>query len=169
MRVDVVGLKFEVTDAIREYADSKVEKLSRYFDGIQLITIRLAQPAGRDFEVELVVVHASNAFDAVDPKLRPVMQHLRFVKFKGFKQLSKQDASLGRGQKHTYNVAGGRKVEVQLLGRDAKAAKIRVQVFDPNGSKTLDSTLSVHRNKTFMVAGPRYDGGVLIFPLTARY
>ncbi len=54
MRVDVVGLKFEVTDAIREYAESKVEKLSRYFDGIQLITIRLAQPAGRDFTVELV-------------------------------------------------------------------------------------------------------------------
>lgn len=55
MRVDVVGLKFEVTDAIREHAESKVEKLTRYFDGIQLITIRLAQPAGRDFEVELVV------------------------------------------------------------------------------------------------------------------
>lgn len=55
MRVDVVGLKFEVTDPIREYAETKVEKLLRYFDGTQLITVRLAQPAGREFTVELVV------------------------------------------------------------------------------------------------------------------
>lgn len=55
MRVDVIGMSFQVTDAIRSYAEGKVEKLLRYFDAIQLITVRLAQPAGRDFEVELVV------------------------------------------------------------------------------------------------------------------
>lgn len=55
MRVDVVGMNLEVTGAIRSHAEGKVEKLLRYFDGIQLITVRLGQPAGRDFEVELVV------------------------------------------------------------------------------------------------------------------
>lgn len=65
MRIDLVGLKFELTDAIREYAESKVEKLPRFFDGIQLITVRMAQPAGRDFTVELVAdVEKHNDFVA---------------------------------------------------------------------------------------------------------
>ena len=56
MRIDVVGLKFEVTDAIQEYAESKVQKLVRYFDGTQMITIRLSERDKRagEFEVEIV-------------------------------------------------------------------------------------------------------------------
>lgn len=56
MRVDVVGLKFVVTDAIREHAESKVDKLSRYFDGIQLITVRLSEHVNKanEFGVEIV-------------------------------------------------------------------------------------------------------------------
>ncbi len=54
MRVDVVGLKFEVTDPIREYAEAKAEKLTRYFDGTQLVTVRLAEQDKHTFEVEIV-------------------------------------------------------------------------------------------------------------------
>ncbi|VAX38422.1 Ribosome hibernation promoting factor Hpf [hydrothermal vent metagenome] len=39
MRIDVVGRNLEITPAIREYAQSKAEKLPRYFDGVQLTTI----------------------------------------------------------------------------------------------------------------------------------
>ncbi|MCB9844997.1 MAG: ribosome-associated translation inhibitor RaiA [Phycisphaeraceae bacterium] len=39
MRIDVIGRHFEVTDAIREYAESKVAKLTRFFDGVQLMTV----------------------------------------------------------------------------------------------------------------------------------
>ncbi|GAB5496577.1 MAG: ribosome-associated translation inhibitor RaiA [Phycisphaerales bacterium] len=54
MRVDVVGLKFDVTDAIREYAENKADKLTRYFDGTQLITVRLAEQDRHTFNVEIV-------------------------------------------------------------------------------------------------------------------
>ncbi|PHQ82856.1 MAG: ribosomal subunit interface protein [Phycisphaera sp.] len=56
MRIDVVGLKFELTDAIREYAESKSEKLTRYFDRTQMITIRLSERTKRagEFDVEIV-------------------------------------------------------------------------------------------------------------------
>ncbi len=56
MRVEVVGLKFEVTDAIRQYAETKADKLTRYFDRTQMITVRLSERDKRagEFEVELV-------------------------------------------------------------------------------------------------------------------
>jgi putative sigma-54 modulation protein len=39
MRIDVVGRNLEVTPAIREYAQSKADKLPRYFDGVQAVTV----------------------------------------------------------------------------------------------------------------------------------
>ncbi len=58
MRIEVVGRNLEITAAIREHASAKAAKLSKYFDGIQLITLRLAkedhQHRGK-FGVELVI------------------------------------------------------------------------------------------------------------------
>lgn len=41
MRINVVGRNIEVTEAIREFATTKAGKLTKYFDGIQAITITL--------------------------------------------------------------------------------------------------------------------------------
>ena len=56
MRIDVIGLKFDVTEAIREYAESKSQKLTRYFDRTQMITVRLSERDRRagEYEVEIV-------------------------------------------------------------------------------------------------------------------
>lgn len=56
MRVDVVGRQVHVSDAVREHAEAKVEKLTRYFDGIQLITCAISKPDHHHlFRVELLV------------------------------------------------------------------------------------------------------------------
>ena len=33
----------------------------------------------------------------------------------------------------------------------------------------MDTTVSIHRNRAFMIAGPSYEDGKLILPLTVRY
>jgi putative sigma-54 modulation protein len=43
MRIEVIGRNLEITDAIRQHAESKAEKLPRYYDGVQLITVRLSR------------------------------------------------------------------------------------------------------------------------------
>ena len=57
MRVDVVGLDVEVTDPIRAHAEEKATKLTRYYDGVQQITVRLRKPEHHashpTYEVEL--------------------------------------------------------------------------------------------------------------------
>lgn len=58
MRIDVIGRNLELTDAIREHAEQKSEKLTRYFDGVQQITATLVQEDHANhanFDVELVV------------------------------------------------------------------------------------------------------------------
>lgn len=55
MRIDVIGKHMEVTDAIRQYAETKVEKVLKFFDGTQLITVYLEQLKHGDFDAEVVV------------------------------------------------------------------------------------------------------------------
>lgn len=55
MRVDVVGKHLEVTEAIRTYANTKVAKLLRFSDGVQLITVRLEKEPPKHFHAEVVV------------------------------------------------------------------------------------------------------------------
>ena len=58
MRINVVGKNLEVTDAIKQYAESKVDRLSRYFDGVQQINVTLTGASSHgsgEFGVEFVV------------------------------------------------------------------------------------------------------------------
>ena len=59
MRVEVVGRNLEITDAIRTHAEEKVDKLHRYFDGVQQITItveRVDHSSGHPvYETELII------------------------------------------------------------------------------------------------------------------
>ena len=55
MRIDVVGKRMEVTDAIREYAESKVSKLLKFFDGTQQISVVIEELKHKEFAVEVVV------------------------------------------------------------------------------------------------------------------
>lgn len=59
MRIDVVGRQFEITDAIRQYAEQKTGKLTKYYDGVQLITVTIKQVSKHhhtmEYDVELVL------------------------------------------------------------------------------------------------------------------
>ncbi|HYE62835.1 MAG TPA: ribosome-associated translation inhibitor RaiA [Phycisphaerales bacterium] len=58
MRINVVGKNLEVTDAIRQYAETKVDRLTKYFDGVQQINVTLTGANGHgtnEFGVEFVV------------------------------------------------------------------------------------------------------------------
>lgn len=58
MRIDVVGRNIDVTDAIREHAESKASKLPKFFDGVQQVTLTLTRENHHNhsnFDVELRV------------------------------------------------------------------------------------------------------------------
>ena len=96
MRIDVVGRDIEVTDAIREHAVSKSDKLPRYFDGVQQITFTIAKEDHHlhgNFDVEVIVdvehhpnfvAHAKNmdVYAAIDQTVQKAARQLTDYKEK---------------------------------------------------------------------------------------
>ncbi len=58
MRIDVIGRKIDVTDALKTYANQKAGRLAQHFDLVQAITVSLSKKGSTthgDFEAELVL------------------------------------------------------------------------------------------------------------------
>ena len=80
MRIEVIGRNVEITDAIRQYGDTKAAKLTKYYAGLQQVTITIAREnaqAVSDYTAELVLdvekhkdfvshASASDAYAAID-------------------------------------------------------------------------------------------------------
>ena len=124
-------------------------------------------PARSRISVEVMVVHASDS-GKVHPELKPLMQQLRFTRYTGFDLLNKLPAQLTSGNGETFALVGGRKLKVDLISKNEKSAKLRVRLFSDR-EKVLDTTVSVHRNRSFIIGGPKYKGGALVLPLTVKY
>ena len=127
-----------------------------------------AVPAGK-VQLEIMVVHATkqhNQWDAKVGKYRKYLQHLAYT---GYTSLRNHSLVLAPNKVERIELAGGRKVIVELLQRDERRARLRIQIIAPKGGKLLDSTMNVSRNSSVIVAGPRYQDGILVLPMTARY
>ena len=127
-----------------------------------------AVPAGK-VQLDIMVVHATkqhNQWDAKVGKYRKYLQHLAYT---GYTSLRNHSLVLAPNKVERIDLAGGRKVVVELLQRDERRARLRIQIIAPKGGKLLDSTMNVSRNASVIVAGPRYQDGILVLPMTARY
>ena len=94
MRIDVIGRNIEVTDALRQYAETKASKLTKFFDGLQSITVTISKTNGHhtpDYTAELVlavvkhkdfVSHgtAQDPYAAMDSVVEKGERHLREFK-----------------------------------------------------------------------------------------
>lgn len=134
-----------------------------------------ASPAAPSSEVSagkvnvvVSVVFATNAHNRVDPRLNDLTRHLSHLRYTGYELLNTQSLSLSQDKAQSFTLEGGRKLTVTLLGRDDNKARLRVEIAGGSG-KLLDTTLSVNRNGTFIVAGPKHKDGILVLPLSARY
>ncbi|MBW1878027.1 MAG: hypothetical protein JRI25_03325 [Deltaproteobacteria bacterium] len=124
--------------------------------------------ASQRVSIEMMVVYATNSHKRVDPRLRSLLPHLRHLNYSGYEVLDVRTDSLGPHQETTFSIVGGRRMQVELLGIDDRQARIRVRMFKES-RRLLDTTVSIHRNRSFIVAGPHHRDGVLILPMTARY
>ncbi len=90
MRIDVVGRNIQVTEAIRQHCEQKAAKLTKYWDGVQSITLTLHKDDHHhhgDFAAELridVVKHEDFVSHAKGPDLYAVIDD---VVHKGERQL----------------------------------------------------------------------------------
>ncbi len=127
-----------------------------------------AAPVQGKVEVDVRVVRADHS-KSVDAELKPLMKQLTFTRFTGFKLLATYPAHLAVGGDATFSLVGDRKLKVDLLERDAKRAKIRIRLFNGSKDKVLDTTVSIPRDKSFVIGGPKLKDGALVLPVTVSY
>lgn len=102
MRVDVIGKHFEVTDAIKAYAVSKTERLTKYFDGLQQVTVRLSKinhKADSLFEAELILDVEKHADFVSHAEAQDAYAAIDLVSEKGERQLREFKSKL-KQEKH---------------------------------------------------------------------
>lgn len=126
-------------------------------------------PASGKVDLELLVVHATQN-GQVDAKLAGsgLVENLKFTRYSGFSVLDTHQSKVAPGSDASFSLVGGRKVQVTLIDRDSRAAKVRVLMFK-GADKVMDTTVSIHRNRSFIIMGPDHDGGKLVLPLTVTY
>jgi hypothetical protein len=120
-------------------------------------------------KVEMLVVAATDTETGIDPRLQHLQRHLGFLRYSGYQLLDTYQSDLSPGGTSTFQLVGNRRVTVTLKARDAQRAQFRIQFYGRQDNKLLDTTLSVNRNGTVIVAGPKHGDGILILPLQARY
>lgn len=118
--------------------------------------------------VDVMFIHATNADNRVDAQLTNVVQHFRHLPFTGFHFLSSELSGLAIGQSRSITAPGGRRLQLDALSANSAEAKLRFQMFRAD-QKVLDLTFSVHRNKAFIVGGPSYEDGKLVFVVNVKY
>ena len=118
---------------------------------------------------EMMVVYATDVNNAIDPQVRPLMKYFRNYKFTGFSLLDSQNGKLVDNSAKTFLIEGDRKITVSLLSHTDTAAKLKVVIIENKDQKILDTTISINRNGTFIVAGPKYKDGILFLPFSVKY
>jgi hypothetical protein len=119
-------------------------------------------------DIRIYVVHATDSEAGIDSRLNALASSFRYFKYKGYKLLSTQDSAVGINEDHSFAIEGGRRLKVTLLSKDDARAKVRVEISGDDG-KLLDTTVSINRGGTFIVAGPKYKDGILMLPIRADY
>lgn len=126
-----------------------------------------AAPVGR-VDIHISVVHATDSESGIDPRLSALSSSFRYFKYKGYRLLSTQAADVSVGEDHSFPIEGNRRLKVTLISRDDTRARVRVEMTSDDG-KLLDTTVSINRGGTFIVAGPRFKDGILMLPVRADY
>jgi len=102
MRIEIVGRNLEVTPAIREYAESKSDKLSKVYTGIQMITFRLSREDHHqhgEFGVELVVDVQHHSDFVSHSKGEDLYAAIDAVIQKGWRQLTDHKEKIRDGKR----------------------------------------------------------------------
>lgn len=119
-------------------------------------------------EVRIDTVLAGNADKVFDPALRPLKEPFRgLFPFSSYR-LVQGERRLAVWRREEQFLLPGQRYLV-IIPRGVQGDRVSLSVMLMQGSRPLVNTvLSLKNNGTFLMAGPRYDGGVLIFAIGAR-
>jgi len=124
--------------------------------------------AASKVQANIMVVHASEDGSYIDPKLKNLERHLQHLKYSSYRVMTQESLELSQDSDKNVDVEGGWDVNITLLSTSGDKARFRVRVSSKKGN-LADITIAVARGRTFVVSGPKYNGGILLIPITAKF
>jgi hypothetical protein len=119
-------------------------------------------------EVRIDTVLAGNSGKGFDPALRPLKQPFRALFPFSSYRLVQGERRLAVWRREEQFMLPGQRYLV-IIPRGVQGDRVSLSLMLIQGSRPLVNTvLSLKNNGTFLVAGPRYNDGVLIFAISAR-
>jgi hypothetical protein len=119
-------------------------------------------------EVRIDTVLAGNTGKGFDPALRPLKQPFRGLFGYSSYRLIQNERRLAVWRREEQFLLPGQRYLV-IIPRGVQGDRVSLSLMLMDGSRPLVNTvLSLKNNGTFLVAGPRYNDGVLIFAINAR-
>jgi hypothetical protein len=119
-------------------------------------------------DIGVMVISASATPGPTDARLSALLPTLRTLPFQSFTLIDEKAVRLTDGASEAVVLSGDRRLRVQLLSHDAKEARVRVELM-AGEVQVVDTTISIHRDRSFYVAVRSADGATLILPVSVRY
>ncbi|MBY0111365.1 MAG: ribosome-associated translation inhibitor RaiA [Phycisphaerales bacterium] len=91
MRIDVVGRNFEITEAIRQHAETKAQKLPKFYEGVQAVRVTVSKQDHHHkspYDIELLIDVEKHDDFVVHVKLEDVYAAIDEAVQKGSRQLT---------------------------------------------------------------------------------
>lgn len=127
------------------------------------------QPGPNRVRVSVKVVLATPN-GSMDPRLQDIAKELRanFQAFQGFHLQSSHGDVLGPNQSTAFQFDGGRRASVTLVSKEEARARVRIEVFNRAGERSMDTTVWIPRGKSFSF-GVKTQEGRLILPVSVDF
>jgi hypothetical protein len=115
--------------------------------------------------LSIQVVLASNDGDGVDGSLSGIGDDLRsrFGQYSRFQRLDSANVSISSGSSRSIGLPNGQSMSISFQGMSGSSYRLSVAL--PGGG----TTVTAPRGGIFFVAGPSYDGGILIVAISIRF
>lgn len=111
MKLDLTGLRIEVTDAIRDFVFKKIQKLDKFFDEDTLCHVIYTAPTKGKQHVDMRIEYKSHTYIAED-EVDDLYYGVESLISKIERQCRKvKDDNIGKKRSETINVASDEEVE----------------------------------------------------------
>lgn len=133
------------------------------------VVVAQKAPAPHKVQLQVRVVHALEGESYVDPQLAQLARLLQSLRYPRFELIDTRQALVAVGADQVFELVGNRTLTLNLLDLTEERARLRITIDHRGGSRLVETTVSINRNGTFIMAGPRHENGILVLPITARY
>ena len=118
-------------------------------------------------EVRIGAVLASNSGQGFDPRLVAMRrQFYTLFPYTSYNLVKEESQRIAPGAKVGFEIPGGRYLLISSSGMKDERVSLHVMLIE--GSRpVVDTALTLRKHATFLVGGPRHQGGVLIIAIGA--